>query len=62
MPDNSANPADNGAVHNIAQVIKNVKSTAAEAEIEALFLNSRQIIPARTIFIEMGHHQPPTPI
>ena len=62
MSDNAANPEDNGAVHNIAQVIKNVMSSAAEAEIGALFLNSRQAIPARTTLIEMGHQQPPTPI
>merc|ERR1712086_1066647 len=37
-------------------------SSAAEAEIGALFLNSRQAIPARTTLIEMGHQQPPTPI
>ena len=37
-------------------------SSAAEAEIGALFLNSRQAIPARTTLIKMGHHQPPTPI
>ena len=37
-------------------------SSAAEAEIGALFLNSRQAIPARTTLEEMGHKQPPTPI
>jgi len=55
-------PANNGAVLNIAQIIKNVMSSAAEAEIGALFLNSRQAIPARHTLIEMGHQQPPTPI
>ena len=55
-------PANNGAVLNIAQIIKNVMSSAAEAEIGALFLNSRQAIPARHTLIEMGHKQPPTPI
>ena len=62
MSDNAANPEDNGAVHNISQVIKNAMSSAAEAEIGALFLNSRQAIPARTILTEMVHQQPPTPI
>ena len=37
-------------------------SSAAEAEIGALFINSRQAIPARTLLEEMGHKQPPTPI
>jgi hypothetical protein len=62
LSDNSKDPTDNGAVLNVAQVIKNVMSSAAEAEIGALFLNSRQAIPARTTLEEMGHKQPPTPI
>ena len=62
MSDNAPDPADNGAVLNIAQVMKHVMSSAAEAEIGALFINSRQAIPARTTLIEMGHQQPPTPI
>ena len=62
LSDNAPDPADNGAVLNIAQIIKNVMSSAAEAEIGALFLNSRQAIPARTTLEEMGHKQPPTPI
>ena len=62
MSDNATNPVDNGAVHSIVQVIKHVMSLAAEAEIGALFLNSCQAIPARTILTEMVHQQPPTPI
>jgi hypothetical protein len=42
--------------------MKNVMTSAAEAEIGALFLNSRQAIPARRLLEEMGHKQPPTPI
>ena len=37
-------------------------SLAAEAEIGALFINSRQAILARTTLEEMVHAQPPTPI
>ena len=59
---NSEEPRNNGAVLNIAQIIKSVVSSAAEAEIEALFINSRQAIPARTISKEMGQVQPPMPI
>ena len=55
MSDNSDNPKNNGAVLNIAQIIKAVMSSAAEAEIGALYLNSRQVIPARTCIIKMGH-------
>jgi len=62
MSDNAPDPTDNGAVLNIAQVMKNVMSSVAEAEIGALFINSRQTIHARTTLIETSHEQPPTPI
>jgi hypothetical protein len=62
MSDDSAEPPNNGAVLSIAQILKNVMSSAADAEIGALFVNSRLAIPARTMLIEMGHPQPPTPM
>jgi hypothetical protein len=37
-------------------------SSAAEAEIGALYLNAREAIYLRQILVEMGHPQPPTPI
>ena len=55
LSNNDDDPANNGAVLNIAQIIKNVMSSAAEAKIGALFLNSRQAIPARSTLIKMGH-------
>ena len=42
--------------------MKSVMTSAAEAEIGALFLNSRQAIPANRLLEEMGHKQPPTPM
>jgi hypothetical protein len=62
MSNNDADPGNNGAVFNIAQILKSVMSSATEAEIGALFLNSRQVIPARTMLMETRHTQPPTPI
>ena len=62
MSDKAKDPMDNEAVLNIAKIMKNVMSSAAESEIGALFLNSRKAIPARTTLIKMGHPQPPTPI
>ena len=53
---------NNGPVHNVAQIIRNVMTSAADAEIGALFINSRQAIPARHLLEEMGRKQPPTPI
>ena len=37
-------------------------SSAAEAEIGALYLNAREAVYLRQILIKMGHPQPPTPI
>ena len=62
MSDNGKNPKDSGAVLNVAQIIKNMMSSAAEAKIGALFVNSRQAILERTTRDEMVHVQPPTPI
>ncbi len=45
-----------------ATIIKNVMSSATEAEIGALYLNAREAVYLRQILVEMGHPQPPTPI
>ncbi len=55
-------PNNNGAVLTIAQIIKAVMSSAAEAELGALYINARELIPLRHLLIEMSHPQPPTPI
>ena len=41
LSNNAEDPRDNGAVLNIAKKLKNMMSSAAEAEIGALFLNLR---------------------
>jgi hypothetical protein len=53
-------PADNGAVLNLTQ--KAVMSSAAEAELGALYINARGAIPQRIKLTEMGHKQPQTPM
>ena len=55
-------PNNNGAVLTIAQIIKVVMSSAAEAELGALYINCREAIPARYLLEAMGHKQPPTPM
>ena len=62
MSSDSENPANNGAVLNIAQIIKAVMTSAAEAEIGAMFINGREAVPARKTLEEMGHPQPRTPM
>ncbi len=59
---NSADPANNRAIINIAQLIRAIMSSAAEAELEALYINAREAIPQRHTLKEMGHKQPPTPM
>lgn len=56
------NPPNNGAIHNEASIIKAVMSSAAEAELGALYTNARKGVEIRNILEEMGHKQPPTPI
>ena len=46
----------------IAQIIKSVMSSAAEAELGALYINAREAIPLRHLLEELGHTQPPTKI
>jgi hypothetical protein len=59
---NSDDPPNNGAILNISQIIKAVMSSAAEAELGALYINAREAVPLRQLLMEMGHKQPPTPI
>lgn len=61
-PQPGAPVLNNGAVHNIATIIRNVMASAAEAELAALFTNAKEACVLRTILEEMGHKQPPTPI
>ena len=62
MASDIAVPENNGTVHTVAQIIKTVMSSAAEAEIGELYINCRKEIPARHLLEAMGHRQPPTPM
>ena len=63
MSNNEEVPSSsNGAVLNVAKIIKAVMSSAAEAELGALYINAREAVPMRCTLWEMGHPQPPTPI
>jgi hypothetical protein len=60
-PDNP-NQIINGAIYALAKVIKNVMSSAAEAEVAGLFMNAKELLPIRTTLDELGHTQPATPM
>ena len=46
----------------MSTIIKAVMLSAAEAELGALFLNTKEAVIIRQILTEMGHPQPRTPI
>jgi hypothetical protein len=62
MSSNTKDPSKNGTFLNIAQIIKSVMSSAAKAELGALYGNTRKAIPQRQLPEEIGHLQPPTPM
>jgi hypothetical protein len=62
MSNNDALPPNNGAVLTIAQIIKAVMLSAAEAETGALYINCQEAIPARHTLEFLGHTQPPIPM
>jgi len=61
-PPAAPTPPINGAIHVYSTIIKNVLSSAAEAELAALFLNAKEAVAIRTTLSELGHPQPSTPI
>jgi hypothetical protein len=54
-------PPNNGAVLNIAHIIKNIMSSATEAELVGLYIMAREAVYIR-ILEDLGHKQPPTPL
>jgi hypothetical protein len=55
-------PINNGAILNILQIIKTVTSLAPEAELSALFINTKTAVYMQCRLEELGHPQPQTPI
>jgi hypothetical protein len=52
----------NGKILIISTVLKHVMSSAAKAEIGAVFINSKEGAVLRTTLEELGHPQPPKPL
>lgn len=55
-------PPNNSAIQTNAMIIKAVMSSAAEAELGALYLNAKEAVYLQQILDEMGYPQPKTPI
>ena len=62
MAGNDKIPSNNGAVLTISQIIRAVMSSAAEAELGALFINAKTAVSIRQALIKLGHPQPRTPM
>ena len=62
VSNNTEYTSNNGSVLTVANIIKAVMSSAAEAELGSLFLNFCVVIPAHQAIEEMGHKQPSTPM
>jgi hypothetical protein len=52
----------NGAILIVSKVLKHMMSSAAEAEIGAVFINAKEGTVLRTTLEALGHKQPPTPM
>jgi hypothetical protein len=62
LSNNSSSAPNNGAILTMSTIIKAVMSSAAEAELGALFLNAKETVFIRQILTKMVHPQPRTPI
>jgi hypothetical protein len=55
-------PFTNAPIHVLVKIMRNVLSSAAEAEVGAAFLNAQDACPFRQILEDLGHPQPATPL
>jgi hypothetical protein len=62
LSENDPVPRVNGPILSIAQIIKFVMASAAEAELAALYITARDMVPMRNTLAEMGWPQPKSPI
>ena len=53
LSENNPVPSINGPVLTIAQIIKNVMSSAAEAKLSGLFICAKAMIPLRNTLLKM---------
>ena len=62
LSSNADIPPNNGAILNIAHIIKHVMASAIEAELAALYITAQEAVYIRIILMELGHKQPVTPL
>ena len=59
---NVSDPPNNEAILNISKTLNAVMSSASEAELRALYINTNEAVSMHQLHAEMGHKQPKTPI
>ena len=57
LSEKNPNPKLNGPVLTIAQIIKSIMVSAAEAEMSALYITDKNMVPLQNNIIEMGWPQ-----
>ena len=62
LAENEPTQRRNGPILTIAQVITFVMSSEADAELGAIFITSKELVPMRQTLIDMGWPHPHTPI
>jgi hypothetical protein len=62
LSSNTTVPPNNGAILNIAHIIKNVMSLATEAGLAGLYKMACKAVYIRIVLEELGHVQPPKPL
>jgi hypothetical protein len=62
LSSNTTVPPNNGAMLNVAHIIKNILSSATEVELAGLYIMVCKAIYIRIILEELGHVQPPPPL
>ena len=55
-------PKLNGPILTEYTTLRNVMSSAAEAEVGTIHHNGKATVPVQTVLIKMGHLQQPTPV
>jgi hypothetical protein len=60
--ENNDTELNNGDILNVAQIIKTIMSSAAEAELGPLFINTKLVVPIQYTLEELGHPQGHTPM
>ena len=62
LSSNAEIPPNNGAILNIAHIIKHGMASTTEAKLTTLYIMAREAVFIRIILNELGHKQPATPL